>query len=162
MDFPHAEEVNQAIEQNIKETEKVFNEKNSLRIKKITECSEKYYQVIMKFCLEATTKLKSGKKHFIIINELSGRHIFDNIPSHILHYGHYDKSNNYYIRKKEFECERPFIRAQKELQKLGYYLLDETTPNNGLNMIIKLYTIKPLNYEYRKILWHSLNILPTN
>ncbi|CAH6421002.1 Hypothetical protein KVN_LOCUS98 [uncultured virus] len=155
-----ASEISSIIEENRKKKDIEINEIKTIKIKKITECSEAYFNIIIKFCAVGIDKLKNGTNKSIKISELNGDHIFNGIPSHVLHYGHYKGKNNFTSRKEDFECERPFIRAQKILLEKGYYLLDESDPSVGFKMIIKLYCEKPNDLQTRKSLWHGLNLPP--
>ena len=51
----------------------------------------------------------------------------------------------------------PFRRLQFEVMRMGYYLRDESDPDKGHRLVIRLYTAKPDRPLY---LWHGYGTIP--
>ncbi len=117
---------------------------------------EAYYQMLHEKTDAAKAEMKEKKFKFkrIDINPhakitLESKHI----RIHNLHYG---KMTSDDWKRRAHSSNLPFRRLQNDLRKEGYYLIDESTFEFSMKLV--LYHHKPVDYA-RTVMWHGMNIL---
>tara|TARA_B100000686_G_scaffold354478_1_gene464983 strand:- start:177 stop:662 length:486 start_codon:yes stop_codon:yes gene_type:complete len=161
MEIPHANEIQKVIENRQNSEDSAILKKTDNYKKKLEKASLIYYNNIMNAVQNAIRYMsEKGKQNYIKLQNEDFQLPIDwgedkKICWHWMHYG--------FIRKgwrsrdtsawNRFNIERPFKKAQKELEEKGWYLVDHSNPERSFGVYIYLYTYPPEKLP----LWHDLN-----
>lgn len=131
---------------------------NSEKIKKGTEVYANY----LRMKISDQMKIKTKNKNEIIINisDTIKHGKINGIPVHVFQYGHLCGD---WKTRTPLECEHAFSIVQKEMERMGYFLIEESDPSKSLDIRIVLYNGKPPDgHSYFNILgklWHGNNVM---
>ena len=161
MEIPHVNDIQKELQQKKINTDTNYIKKTNIYVEKLQRASDEYYNNIIEAVHKSINNMtENGNQDYMRLdNEILQRAINwgDNkkVSWHWMHYG--------FIRKgwrsrdttpwKRFNIERPFIKAQNELRKKGWYLVDHSNPLRSFGVYISLYVYPP----DKEKLWHNLN-----
>lgn len=140
------------------------NTNNQKQLDRLELATNTYKKILMGLCMFALNTHPNDNKVLVDINEVIHDGRLNNIPVHILHYGHYEQEHDSkWTDRKPLEIEPAFRIVQQELAKKGIYLIEESDITRNQEIEIYIYNGKPTKSTYfNKIgkLWHNHNVIP--